>query len=176
VETEGEETQLDKSVIEAIKSPLTHLLRNAVGHGIEPPSTRLARGKAAEGRVLLRAYAANGHVCIEVTDDGAGISAERVRTAAIERGLLSGDDAVRLTDKELLELLFVAGFSTARTATRVSGRGVGLDIVRTNLERVSGCVDIETRVGQGTTVRLRIPLGGALAGRVVRGVSSTPTR
>lgn len=158
LEMEGQETELDKSLLEAIKDPLTHAVRNSLDHGIEPPDVRTAAGKNAEGTLKLRAAQEGSHVIIEVADDGAGISAEKVRNKAIERGLISTESAAQLPERELLNLIFLPGFSTAAAITSVSGRGVGMDVVKTNVEKIGGKVEIESRVGKGTTLRLRIPL------------------
>ncbi len=158
IEMEGEETELDRSIIEAIKDPLTHLVRNAVDHGIEPPEVREAAGKPPEGRLLVRAFHEGGQVNIEITDDGAGIDAERVLARAIERGFVGPDQAVRMSEREILDLIFRPGFSTAERVTNVSGRGVGMDVVRTNVERLGGSVDVRSRLGEGTTFRVKIPL------------------
>ena len=155
---EGQETELDKSLLEAIKDPLTHAVRNSLDHGIELPDTRIAAGKDPEGTLKLRAYQESSHVIIEVSDDGAGIGVERVRNKAIERGLISAERAALLSERELLQLIFLPGFSTAEAVTNVSGRGVGMDVVRTNVEKIGGKVEIESRPGNGTTLRLRIPL------------------
>jgi two-component system chemotaxis sensor kinase CheA len=155
---EGQETELDKSLLEAIKDPLTHAVRNSLDHGIEMPDVRLAAGKDPEGTLKLRAYQESSHVIIEVSDDGAGIGVERVRAKAIERGLITPDRAALLGERELLQLIFLPGFSTAEAVTNVSGRGVGMDVVRTNVEKIGGKVEIESRPGKGTTLRLRIPL------------------
>jgi two-component system, chemotaxis family, sensor kinase CheA len=155
---EGKETELDKSIIEAVKDPLTHLVRNAIDHGIECPADRVARGKPAEGHLCLRAFHEGGQVNIEVTDDGGGIDPIRVRDKAIERGLVSREQAARMTERELLQLIFLPGFSTAATVTSVSGRGVGMDVVKTNVERISGSIDLQSRPGRGATVRIKIPL------------------
>ena len=155
---EGQETELDKSLLEAIKDPLTHAVRNSLDHGIEPPEKRVAAGKDPEGTLRLRAYQESSHVVIEVSDDGAGIGVERVRAKAIERGLITAERASQLGERELLQLIFLPGFSTAEAVTNVSGRGVGMDVVRTNVEKIGGKVEIESRPGNGTTLRLRIPL------------------
>jgi two-component system chemotaxis sensor kinase CheA len=155
---EGQETELDKSLLEAIKDPLTHAVRNSLDHGIEPPDVRIAAGKDAEGTLKLRASHEGSHVVIEVSDDGAGIAVERVRQKAIERGLITPDRAAHLGERELLQLIFLPGFSTAAAVTNVSGRGVGMDVVRTNVEKIGGKVEIDSRAGKGTTLRLRIPL------------------
>jgi two-component system chemotaxis sensor kinase CheA len=155
---EGQETELDKSLLEAIKDPLTHAVRNSLDHGIEPPDLRAAAGKDPEGTLKLRAYQESSHVIIEVSDDGAGIGVERVRNKAIERGLIAAERAAQISERELLQLIFLPGFSTAEAVTNVSGRGVGMDVVRTNVEKIGGKVEIESRPGKGTTLRLRIPL------------------
>ena len=155
---EGQETELDKSLLEAIKDPLTHAVRNSLDHGIEPPDVRAAAGKDPEGTLKLRAYQESSHVIIEVSDDGAGIGVERVRNKAIERGLIAAERAAQLSERELLQLIFLPGFSTAEAVTNVSGRGVGMDVVRTNVEKIGGKVEIESRPGKGTILRLRIPL------------------
>ena len=158
IEMEGKETELDKTIIESIKDPLTHLVRNAVDHGVESPEDRLAAGKSPEGHLLLRAFHEGGQVNIEISDDGAGIDLERVKQKALEKGLLASDQAARLSDRELLNLLFLPGFSTAEKVTNVSGRGVGMDVVKTNIEKIGGTVDIQNRFGQGTTLKIKIPL------------------
>jgi len=155
---EGQETELDKSLLEAIKDPLTHAVRNALDHGIEPPEVRQAAGKDPEGRLALRAVQEGSHVVVEVSDDGAGIDVDRIRNKAIERGLVTAERAAQLTERELLQLIFLPGFSTAERITNVSGRGVGMDVVRTNVEKIGGKVEIDSRAGKGTTLRLRIPL------------------
>jgi two-component system chemotaxis sensor kinase CheA len=158
LDMEGKETELDKSIIEAIRDPLTHLVRNAVDHGIEPPAERLARGKAAEGRLALHAFHEGGKVIIEIADDGKGVDPQRVRAKAIQAKLVSPEQADRLNDRELVNLIFLPGFSTADQVTQFSGRGVGMDVVRTNVEKIGGSVAIESHPGQGTTIRLKIPL------------------
>jgi two-component system chemotaxis sensor kinase CheA len=158
LQMEGQETELDKSLLEAIKDPLTHAVRNSLDHGIEPPETRLAAGKDAEGLLKLRAVQEGSHVVIEVSDDGAGIAVEKIRQKAIERGLITPERAAHLGERELLQLIFLPGFSTAAAVTNVSGRGVGMDVVRTNVEKIGGKVEIDSRPGKGTTLRLRIPL------------------
>jgi two-component system chemotaxis sensor kinase CheA len=155
---EGQETELDKSLLEAIKDPLTHAVRNSLDHGIELPEARAAAGKNPEGTLKLRASHEGSHVVVEVQDDGAGIDGEKVRRKAIERGLITAERAARLSERELLQVLFVPGFSTASAVTKVSGRGVGMDVVRTNVERIGGKVEIDSKIGQGTTLRMRIPL------------------
>ena len=158
LEVEGQDTELDKSLLEAIKDPLTHAVRNSLDHGIEPPEVRVAAGKDPEGILKLRALQEGSHVIIEVLDDGAGIDVEKVRRKAIERGVVSNERAAQMVERELLQLIFLPGFSTATAVTNVSGRGVGMDVVRTNVEKIGGKVEIDSHVGKGTTLRLRIPL------------------
>ncbi|MGC2584299.1 MAG: chemotaxis protein CheW, partial [Acidobacteriaceae bacterium] len=158
LEMEGQETELDKSLLEAIRDPLTHSIRNAIDHGIETPETRQAAGKAAEGTVRLRAYHEGSHVMVEVQDDGAGMRIERIRDKAVERGLVPAQRAELMTEREILQLIFLPGFSTAAAVTSVSGRGVGMDVVRTNVEKIGGKVEVESQAGKGTILRLRIPL------------------
>ena len=158
IEMEGKETELDKTIIEAIKDPLTHLVRNAVDHGIELPEVRVKAGKPRTGRLLLRAFHQGGQVNIEISDDGGGLNRERIKQKAVERGLLSADQAARLADRETYNLIFLPGFSTAEKVTNVSGRGVGMDVVKTNVEKIGGTVDVQSMPGQGSTVRVKIPL------------------
>ncbi|WP_344620266.1 chemotaxis protein CheW, partial [Dactylosporangium salmoneum] len=155
---EGKETELDRSLLEAVKDPLTHLVRNAVDHGIETPEDRVAAGKPAEGTLTLRAYHEGGHVIVEVRDDGAGIDPDKIARIAVEKGLVSRDQLAAMDRREVLALVFRPGFSTAKAVTNVSGRGVGMDVVKTNIERIGGAVDVDSVVGQGTTWRLTIPL------------------
>jgi two-component system chemotaxis sensor kinase CheA len=158
IDMDGQETELDKTIIEAVRDPLTHMVRNAVDHGIEPPGERIARGKPAEGRLLLHAFHEGGKVVIEIIDDGGGIDPQRVRDKAIRTALVTPEQAARMSDRELVNLVFLPGFSTTDRVTQFSGRGVGMDVVRTNIERIGGTVDIESRMGHGTTVRMKIPL------------------
>ena len=158
IETVGDETELDRSIIEAIKDPLTHIVRNAVDHGIEEPERRVAAGKPMEGVVLVRAYHEGGQVTIEVSDDGAGIDLETVKAKAVELASMTPEQATRLSERDVIDLLFLPGFSTADHVTTVSGRGVGMDVVRTNIERIGGSIDVISRSGAGTTFKIRIPL------------------
>lgn len=158
LETVGATTELDRTIIESIRDPLTHIVRNSIDHGIESPEKRTAAGKAAQGHILMRAYHEGGQVNIEIIDDGAGINLSRVRQKAIERGLISTDEAARLSDREATNLIFLPGFSTAEKITNVSGRGVGMDVVKTNIEKIGGSVDVHSNFGQGTTLKIKIPL------------------
>jgi len=158
VEMEGKDTELDKTIIEAIKDPLTHLVRNSVDHGIELPEDRVKAGKDRSGRLILRAFHEGGQVNIEISDDGAGLNGERIRKKAVERGVITAEQATRMPEREIFNLIFLPGFSTAEKVTNVSGRGVGMDVVKTNVERIGGTVDVQSTRGQGTTVRVKIPL------------------
>jgi two-component system, chemotaxis family, sensor kinase CheA len=154
----GGQTDLDKSILDAIAEPLTHMVRNAIGHGIETAEERVRAGKRPQGTLRLAAYHQGNQVVIEVSDDGAGIDAEKVRKRALSQGLLSAERAERMTESETLDLILQPGFSTAEEITELSGRGVGLDIVQSVLGRLKGTVQIETSPGRGTTFRLRLPL------------------
>ena len=154
----GQDTDLDKSILDAIAEPLTHLVRNAVGHGIESPIERQRLGKPAQGSIRLDAYHHGNQVIVEVSDDGRGIDLEKVRAKAIEQQIVSSDDATRMTEAEILNLVFRPGFSTADEITEIAGRGVGLDVVQSVLHRLKGTVSIDTRPGHGTTFRLKLPL------------------
>jgi len=158
IEMEGKETELDKTIIEAIKDPLTHLVRNAVDHGVESPAQRQAAGKNPVGRLLLRAFHEGGQVNIEIIDDGAGLNHDRIRAKAVQKALVTADQAARMSEREINNLIFLPGFSTAEKVTNVSGRGVGMDVVKTNIEKIGGVVDVQSKIGQGTTVRMKIPL------------------
>jgi len=155
---DGADTELDRSLIESIRDPLTHLLRNAVDHGIEPPAERVAKGKPRAGRLSLRAFNESGRVTIEVSDDGAGIAFEKVREKAVTRGLVSAADAASMPPDRVLQFIFEPGFSTAAQVTSVSGRGVGMDVVRTNIEAIGETVDIHSAPGAGSTVCVHVPL------------------
>ncbi len=155
---EGTHTELDKTLIEALKDPLVHLVRNAVDHGIESPGVRAAAGKPVDGRLLLRAWHEAGQVHLEISDDGAGLPFDRIRARALERGLVRPDQAAAMTERDWVNLVFRPGFSTADRVTSISGRGVGMDVVKSNLERIGGAIEITSRAGEGTCVRLRIPL------------------
>jgi two-component system chemotaxis sensor kinase CheA len=158
IEMEGQETELDKTLIEAIKDPLTHLVRNAVDHGVESPEARKAAGKEPEGVLRLRAFHEGGKVNIEISDDGAGLNLQKVVAKAVQKGLVTADQATRLTEREMANLIFAPGLSTAEKVTNVSGRGVGMDVVKTNIERIGGTVDLQSTLGRGTTVLVKIPL------------------
>ncbi|MHB1563374.1 MAG: chemotaxis protein CheA [Leptospirillum sp.] len=158
LELSGEETELDKSVIEEIGDPLVHIIRNAIDHGLEMPEERLAAGKNAEGIVRISAYQEGNSIVIEISDDGRGVNVDRVRKKAIERNLISASDADRMTTEELVNLIFLPGFSTAEKVTDVSGRGVGMDVVRTNINKINGTVEIRSQQGLGSTFVINLPL------------------
>ncbi len=155
---EGQDTELDRTIIEAIKDPLTHLVRNSMDHGIETPEARKRAGKSPAGTLTLRAFHEGGQVNLEIADDGAGLNVDRIRQKARERGLISAQQATSLPDRDVFNLIFLPGFSTAEKVTNVSGRGVGMDVVKTNVEKIGGMVDIQSTPARGTTVRVRIPL------------------
>ncbi len=154
----GEETELDRSVIEEISDPLMHLLRNSVDHGIEPQEDRVKAGKPARGQVILEASHEENSIVITVRDDGRGIDPEKIRAKAVEKGFLAEDAARRLSDREVIELIFAPGFSTADRVTDISGRGVGMDVVHRNIEKLNGHIEIESTLGQGTEFRVKLPL------------------
>jgi two-component system, chemotaxis family, sensor kinase CheA len=158
LEVEGRETELDRTILEAVKDPLTHLVRNAVDHGIESPEARLAAGKDEQGLLLLRAFHEGGQVNIEIRDDGAGMDPSLISAKALERGLVSAEQLARMNGREIINLIFLPGFSTAATVTHVSGRGVGMDVVKSNLEKIGGSIDVSSVIGAGTTVHVKIPL------------------
>lgn len=155
---EGRDTELDRTVLEAVRDPLTHLVRNSVDHGVETAEVRVAAGKPERGTLTLRAFHEGGQVNIEIADDGAGIDPVRLRAKAVERGMYTAAGAAALSDREAVNLIFSPGFSTAQAVTNVSGRGVGMDVVRTNIEKIGGSIDLASEPGRGTTVRIRIPL------------------
>jgi two-component system chemotaxis sensor kinase CheA len=155
---DGEETEVDKSLLEAIKDPLTHLIRNSIDHGIESTSERLSCGKNKRGQLHLRAWHQGGQVNIEISDNGQGIDPDRIREKAISKGILSVTDAATMTDQQLIELIFRPGFSTAAQVTGISGRGVGMDVVKTNIEKIGGSIDVQSKIGIGTSIRVKIPL------------------
>jgi two-component system chemotaxis sensor kinase CheA len=158
IDLDGADTELDRTIIEAIKDPLVHLVRNACDHGIEKPEARVRDGKPAQGRLGLRAYHEGGQVNIEIGDDGAGIDVEVLKQKAVTQGFLRPEAASKMSDREALNLIFHAGFSTAKAVTNISGRGVGMDVVRSNIEKIGGTVDLVSRRGEGLTVKLKIPL------------------
>ena len=154
--TEGAETELDKTLVQGLTDPLMHIIRNSVDHGIEPEPERLAKGKTPQGMIYLKAYYSGAHVVIKVQDDGRGINPAVIKQKAIEKDLISHD--FQLTDKEILDLVFLPGFSTAEVITDVSGRGVGMDVVKKKIDEIRGTVDLESKVNVGTTITIKLPL------------------
>lgn len=167
LEMTGNETELDRTILDAIKDPLTHMVRNSADHGVEKPADRVAAGKSETGHIYLQAYHEGGHVIICVRDDGAGIRADKVLRKAVEQGLVSEADAKTLPESEILKLIFHPGFSTADTISSVSGRGVGMDVVKTAIERIGGTVELSSVHGRGTTVKIKIPLTLAIISALV---------
>ncbi|CAD7289282.1 Chemotaxis protein CheA [Campylobacter majalis] len=158
LEISGEETELDKSIVEEIGDPLVHIIRNSCDHGIEDPETRRLAGKPEKGTVELKAYNEGNHIVIEIVDDGKGLDATMLKMKSIEKGIITEREADAMSDKEAFTLIFKPGFSTAAKVTNVSGRGVGMDVVKTNIEKLNGIIDIESEVGKGTVMKLKIPL------------------
>ena len=156
LEIQGADTELDKAVIDRLADPLTHLVRNAIDHGIEPADQRLAAGKSAEGHLRLDAYHESGMIVIEVADDGHGLNTQRIREKAVARGLI--DAQANLSDHDVQMLIFAAGFSTADNVSDLSGRGVGMDVVRSAIDALRGTIEIDSRPGEGCTFRIRLPL------------------
>jgi two-component system chemotaxis sensor kinase CheA len=170
LELHGEETELDKTVVDRLGDPLMHMVRNAIDHGLEPSAAdRLAAGKPAEGLITLRAYHQGGNVYIELTDDGRGLDKDRILRKAVEKGIVS--EGQRLTDTEIYALIFAPGFSTAAAVTDVSGRGVGMDVVRRNVEALQGNILIRTQFGKGTTFTIRLPLTLAIMDGLMVGLA-----
>lgn len=155
---EGKETELDRTIIEAIRDPLIHIIRNSIDHGIEKPAVRTAGGKPEAGTLSLRAFHEGGQVVIEIVDDGAGINLEKVKAKAVRDGRITSEQSGKMTDREAMNLIFLPGLSTAEKITNVSGRGVGMDVVKTNIERTGGSIDLQSELGSGTTLRIKIPL------------------
>jgi len=166
--TEGEDTELDRTIVEEISDPLVHMVRNSVDHGIERPEVRVQRGKPAHGTVLLRAFHQGGNIVIEIRDDGNGLNPERILAKAVEKGLVKPDE--QLSDSQIFNLIFAAGFSTAEKITDVSGRGVGLDVVRRNIDKLRGKIEIQSTPGQGSTFSIYLPLTLAIIDGLLVGV------
>ncbi len=165
--TSGQDTELDRQVLELIRDPLTHMVRNSADHGLEPTARRLAAGKPATGRIALSACHEGGHVVIEIADDGAGLDVARIRAKAAAQGLATAAELAAMPDAQLHRLVFHAGFSTAESITAVSGRGVGMDVVRANVERIGGVIDLRSVPGEGTTFTIRIPLTLAIVSALI---------
>ncbi len=163
----GKETELDKTLLEAIRDPLTHLIRNSVDHGIEMPDIRKAKGKNEEGKITIRSFHESGQVSIEIKDDGNGIDPQRISAKAIEKGILTAEQVKSMSPKQILSIIFMPGFSTAEQVTNISGRGVGMDVVKSNVEKIGGSVDIFSELGKGSTFKLKIPLTLAIVPALV---------
>jgi two-component system chemotaxis sensor kinase CheA len=167
---DGEGTELDRQVLELIKDPLTHMIRNSCDHGVEKPSDRAAAGKPEMGTIRLRAYHQGGHIIVELSDDGAGLNTDRIRRKAVEKGVIDSVEAASMTDAQIHRLIFAPGFSTAEKVTSISGRGVGMDVVKTNVEAIGGTIDLRSRQGAGTTFIIKIPLTLAIVSALIVGV------
>ena len=167
LEMQGQDTELDRTLIDAVRDPFTHMVRNAIDHGIELPEARALAGKPPFGTLKCRAFHEAGQVVIDISDDGAGIDPERVLRKALQTGLITSEQARRMSDREAIQLIFAEGLSTAAQVTDISGRGVGMDVVKTNVEKIGGSIDIQSRIGQGTTLRIRLPLTLAIVPALV---------
>ena len=163
----GADTELDRQVLELIKDPLTHMVRNFADHGLEPPAERRAAGKRETGRITLNAFHEGGHIIIEIADDGRGLPVERIRAKALAQGLATEAELAAMNEAQIQRFIFDAGFSTATEVTAVSGRGVGMDVVKTNIERIGGTIGLTSRPGQGTTFTIKIPLTLAIVAALV---------
>lgn len=163
----GEETELDRQVLELIKDPLTHMVRNSADHGLEPPRDRLAAGKPELGTIALNAFHEGGHIIIEIADDGAGLDVNRIKTKAIKNGLTTEAEVAGLSEQQILQFIFKPGFSTADQVTAVSGRGVGMDVVRSNIEKIGGTIELSSRAGEGTKFTVKIPLTLAIVSALI---------
>ena len=170
LEITGEETELDKSIVEEIGDPLVHIIRNSCDHGVETPEVRLASGKEESGTIHLKAYHEGNHIVIQIIDDGKGLDADMLKQKSIEKGIITEKEADAMTEKEAFGLIFRPGFSTAAQVTSVSGRGVGMDVVKTNIEKLNGMIDIDSEVGKGTSMKLKIPLTLAIIQALLVGV------
>ena len=167
LQMEGQETELDRQVLDLIKDPLTHMVRNSADHGIETPEDRLAAGKPETGTIVLNAFHEGGHIIMQIKDDGKGLNTARIREKALEKGLATAEELNAMTPKQINQFIFAPGFSTAAAVTAVSGRGVGMDVVRTNIEKIGGTIDLESVEGQGTTVSIKIPLTLAIVSALI---------
>src|SRR5690606_10309596 len=163
----GAETELDRQVLEMIKDPLTHMVRNSADHGLETTDRRIAAGKSETGVISLRAYHEGGHIIIEIADDGQGLNAERIRAKVVENGLATPAELEKMSEAQIQKFIFNAGFSTADKVTNVSGRGVGMDVVRTNIEMIGGTVDVRSELGKGSVFTIKIPLTLAIVSALI---------
>ncbi len=172
LEMNGAQTELDRQVLEAIKDPLVHMVRNAADHGLETPSERRAKGKPEKGRITLNAYHEGGQILVEIADDGKGLDVEKIREKAVDRGMTTAEEAARMTDEQVFSFIFGAGFSTAAQVTSVSGRGVGMDVVQSNVERIGGYIDVRSALNIGSVFTLKIPLTLAISKALIVGVDN----
>ena len=166
----GEDTELDKSIVEEIGDPLVHIIRNSCDHGVETPAIRTANGKNAKGTIDLKAYNEGNQIVIQIDDDGKGLDVDMLKNKSLEKGIITEKEADNMNDKEAYSLIFKPGFSTAASVTSVSGRGVGMDVVKTNIEKLNGIIDIESTLGVGTSIKLKIPLTLAIIQALLVGV------
>ncbi len=171
LEMRGQDTELDRQVLDMIKDPLTHMVRNSADHGIEPPAERLERGKPETGRILLNSFHQGGHIIIEISDDGKGLPMEKIKKKILENGLATPEQLASLSTQQIQQFIFHAGLSTAEKITAVSGRGVGMDVVRSNIEKIGGSIEMKSVEGQGTTFTIKIPLTLAIISSLIVGVS-----
>jgi two-component system chemotaxis sensor kinase CheA len=167
LEMRGQDTELDRQVLELIKDPLTHMVRNSGDHGIEDPQTRKMLGKPETGKILLNAYHEGGHIIVEISDDGKGLSGEKIKQKVLEKGLATPEELAAMTPQQVQQFIFRAGFSTAEKVTAVSGRGVGMDVVRTNIEKIGGSIELSSREGKGSTFIIKIPLTLAIVSALI---------
>ncbi len=165
----GADTELDRQVLELIKDPLTHMVRNSADHGVELPAERAAAGKSETGRITLNAYHEGGHIIIEISDDGKGLDINRIRAKVLQNGLATESELDQMSDQQVHQFIFRAGFSTAAKVTSVSGRGVGMDVVRTNIEKIGGTVELKSALGKGSTFVIKIPLTLAIVSALIVG-------
>ena len=172
LEMNGSQTELDRQVLEAIKDPLVHMVRNAADHGLETPAERIAAGKSEKGLITLNAYHEGGQILVEIADDGRGLDLDRIKAKAIERGITTAEEVERMSNEQIYSFIFQAGFSTAATVTNVSGRGVGMDVVQSNVERIGGYIDVRSAVNVGSVFTLKIPLTLAISRALIVGVDT----
>src|SRR5690606_36199242 len=158
LEMHGAETELDRQVLDLVKDPLTHMVRNSADHGLETPAERRAAGKSERGQIRLSAYHGGGQIIIEVSDDGRGLNVDRIKAKAIARGLVGGADVEKMPASQIHKFIFAPGFSTADSVTSISGRGVGMDVVRNNIDEIGGTIDVRSVPGAGVSFVIRIPL------------------
>lgn len=169
---EGQDTELDRQVLEMIKDPLTHMVRNSADHGIEKPAERVAAGKTETGRIFLNSYHEGGHILIEISDDGKGLPLEKIKKKILQNNLMSEAELAVMPDQKIQQYIFHAGFSTAEKVTAVSGRGVGMDVVRTNIEKIGGSIEMNSKEGKGTTFTIKIPLTLAIVSALIVGIDN----